>query len=160
MRIRFYIFLLTLCHTLASATGPCLTVDERLNELASADQQIRQEWNEQQQNPDASNAEKEELQQRWRAIDAGNLAELKTIIAACGWPSGAKGSHSAWLLAQHADSDIAFQRQRTEDSQKLASPRPAQDNTQTWRRRKAKPINASPASDIVTLPGSGTAEMA
>lgn len=111
MKIRFYIFLLTLCHTLASATEPCLTVNERLNELASADQQIRQEWNEQQQNPDASNAEKEELQQRWRAIDAGNLAELKTIIAACGWPSGAKGSHSAWLLAQHADSDIAFQRQ-------------------------------------------------
>lgn len=111
MNIRFCIFLLTFCHTIASATEPCQTVDERLNELASADQQIRQEWNEQQQNFNASSAEKDKLQQRWRTIDAGNLAEFKTIIAACGWPSGAKGSHSAWLLAQHADSDIAFQRQ-------------------------------------------------
>lgn len=31
-------------------------------------------------------------------------------MTACGWPTTSKDSHSAWLLAQHADSDIAFQR--------------------------------------------------
>jgi len=111
MNLRFYIFLLTFCHALASAVEPCSTVDQRLNDLASADQQIRQEWEDLQQKPQASSTDKDNLKQRWAAIDAGNLAQLKEIIAACGWPSGAKGSHSAWLLAQHADNDIAFQRQ-------------------------------------------------
>jgi hypothetical protein len=41
----------------------------------------------------------------------GNLKQFKEIIAVCGWPKNAKDSHGAWLLAQHADSDPAFQRQ-------------------------------------------------
>lgn len=49
------------------------------------------------------------------AIDIDNTAWLKSLIAAQGWP-GYKlvykdGAQAAWLLAQHADRDPAFQEQ-------------------------------------------------
>jgi hypothetical protein len=89
----------------------CQDVGARLNALASADQQIRQEWDTLMQNQKPSELESSALQTRWRAIDAENLKQLKEILTACGWPREKKDSHSAWLLAQHADSDVAFQRQ-------------------------------------------------
>jgi len=50
-----------------------------------------------------------------READGENLPWLKGVIAAHGWPGeslvGADGAHAAWLLAQHADADPAFQRQ-------------------------------------------------
>ncbi len=49
-----------------------------------------------------------------READAENLPWLKAVVAARGWPGvslvGTDGAHAAWLLAQHADSDPAFQR--------------------------------------------------
>jgi hypothetical protein len=49
------------------------------------------------------------------AADAENLPWLKQVISAAGWPGaslvGVDGANAAWLLAQHADSDPAFQRQ-------------------------------------------------
>ena len=49
------------------------------------------------------------------AVDSLNTAWLKATIAERGWPGssrvGAKGAHDAWLLAQHADRDPAFQRE-------------------------------------------------
>lgn len=89
----------------------CRDNSVRLNRLASADQQIRHEWNMLEQDQKAGAPEKDALQQRWQAIDRENLRQLKEIIAACGWPANKKDSHSAWLLVQHADSDPAFQRQ-------------------------------------------------
>lgn len=48
-------------------------------------------------------------------IDRENLAYLKTVIARARWPTmsrdGADAAHDAWLLAQHADVDPAFQEQ-------------------------------------------------
>lgn len=48
------------------------------------------------------------------AVDAENLPWLKQVIAGNGWPGrslvGEDGAHAAWLLAQHADRDPAFQR--------------------------------------------------
>lgn len=48
------------------------------------------------------------------AVDADNLPWLKQVIAETGWPGrslvGEDGAHAAWLLAQHADRDHAFQR--------------------------------------------------
>ena len=88
----------------------CENVGTHLNRLASADQQIREEWNVLNQNPKASAAEKDVLQKRWRDIDGANLKQFKEIIAACGWPRTKQDSHTAWLLAQHADSDPGFQR--------------------------------------------------
>ena len=50
-----------------------------------------------------------------READGENLPWLKGVVAAHGWPGaslvGSDGAHAAWLLAQHADSDPAFQRQ-------------------------------------------------
>lgn len=48
-------------------------------------------------------------------IDVENTVRLKQIVAQYGWPTvelvGKKASYNAWLLAQHADKDRAFQRQ-------------------------------------------------
>ncbi|MDF2710480.1 DUF6624 domain-containing protein [Nonomuraea muscovyensis] len=48
------------------------------------------------------------------AVDASNTAFLKRVIAQCGWPGrdlvGEEAAHAAWLLVQHADHDVAFQR--------------------------------------------------
>lgn len=47
------------------------------------------------------------------AVDADNLAWLKSLVARQGFPTqdavGALGVSNAWLLVQHADSDPAFQ---------------------------------------------------
>ena len=50
----------------------------------------------------------------WDAtVDETNTARLKEIIEQQGWPTismvGSKGASAAWLLAQHADKDPAFQ---------------------------------------------------
>lgn len=106
------VFLVLLGFPLQSAAHQldCENVGTHLNELASADQQIRQESNLLEQNPKNTAAERDDLQRRWRTIDSENLKQFKEIIAACGWPKTKKDSNSAWLLAQHADSDLAFQR--------------------------------------------------
>jgi hypothetical protein len=48
------------------------------------------------------------------SVDADNLAWLTKTVAEVGWPGrsmvGEDGAHAAWLLAQHADRDPAFQR--------------------------------------------------
>ena len=53
----------------------------------------------------------------WREVqevDAANLAWFRGVLAELGWPdrsaAGEDGALQAWLLAQHADSDPAFQR--------------------------------------------------
>ena len=50
-----------------------------------------------------------------READAENLPWLKGVVDEHGWPGasmvGTDGAHAAWLLAQHADADSAFQRQ-------------------------------------------------
>lgn len=94
----------------AAQQTDCTSVGAYLNELASADQQVRQEWNLLEQNAKTTAAQRDALQRRWRTVDSENLNQFKKVIAACGWPKTSKDSHSAWLLAQHADSDIAFQR--------------------------------------------------
>ena len=106
------LFLPLLWHAASAvAAVDCQALDDRLNTLASADQQVRQEWEALFQDAGATNAAKDALLARWHDVDAANLAELKQIVAACGWPAGKKASHSAWLLTQHADNDIVFQRQ-------------------------------------------------
>jgi hypothetical protein len=48
------------------------------------------------------------------AADAENLPWLRQVIAEYGWPGkalvGEDGADAAWLLAQHADRDLGFQR--------------------------------------------------
>ncbi|MBZ2209985.1 DUF6624 domain-containing protein [Massilia soli] len=51
---------------------------------------------------------------KWQEVDHANQARLKQIVDQFGWPTykmvGVDGARAAWLLAQHADSDEAFQR--------------------------------------------------
>lgn len=48
-------------------------------------------------------------------LDKKHTKALKRIIARYGWPTismvGAEASNDAWLIAQHADHDIAFQKE-------------------------------------------------
>ena len=51
----------------------------------------------------------------YRRIDAENTDRLRRILTEHGWPGkslvGERGAHDAWLIAQHADHDPAFQRE-------------------------------------------------
>lgn len=105
----FYVLFALALNASAQQTD-CTSVGAHLNEMASADQQVRQESNLLEKDAKTTAAQRDALKQRWRTVDSENLEQLKKIITACGWPGASKDSHSAWLLAQHADSDIAFQR--------------------------------------------------
>jgi hypothetical protein len=52
--------------------------------------------------------------ERMQAADGENLPWLQGVVAERGWPGaslvGVDGAHAAWLLAQHAVADPAFQR--------------------------------------------------
>ncbi len=47
-------------------------------------------------------------------VDQKNLTRMKQIVSDFGWPTislvGKKASHMAWLLVQHADEDLKFQK--------------------------------------------------
>jgi hypothetical protein len=57
----------------------------------------------------------EKLLKRMAEIDAKNTKRMKEIVAKVGWPGkslvGAEGAGNAFLLVQHADLDVAFQKQ-------------------------------------------------
>ena len=48
------------------------------------------------------------------AVDQKNLTRMKQIVSDFGWPTislvGKKASHMAWLLVQHADTHLKFQK--------------------------------------------------
>lgn len=49
------------------------------------------------------------------SVDTRNTQRLREIVAEIGWPTrskvGEQAEHLAWLLVQHADRDVAFQRE-------------------------------------------------
>jgi len=55
------------------------------------------------------------LGEAMKAIDQKTTARMKEIIAKHGWPGkklvGDDGANAAWLLVQHADLDVAFQKE-------------------------------------------------
>ncbi|CAG0931844.1 hypothetical protein TFLX_02311 [Thermoflexales bacterium] len=57
----------------------------------------------------------ETLMQQQQQVNRDNTARLKEIVEKYGWPGfslvGQDGARAAWLLAQHADHDVAFQKQ-------------------------------------------------
>lgn len=75
-------------------------ITEDINRMAAVDQDMR------------SKAEKDKS---WDdKIDLENTKRVKEIVDRIGWPSiskvGKETSHNAWLLVQHADKDIDFQK--------------------------------------------------
>jgi hypothetical protein len=75
--------------------------------LRDEDQAARQAMIENEKNPDAL--------AKLEAIDKKTTARMKEIIAKHGWPGrsliGQDAANAAWLLVQHADKDVAFQKQ-------------------------------------------------
>jgi hypothetical protein len=72
----------------------------------------------------------EQAQWEWEQVDRDNTRFLKTVIAEHGWPgrdlAGDDGSLAAWLFAQHADRDVAFQRRSLDLLRKAAAEGPAE----------------------------------
>lgn len=56
----------------------------------------------------------EAAMKKMREIDARNTAWMKEVVDKHGWPGkslvGPDGAQKAWLLVQHADQDLAFQK--------------------------------------------------
>jgi hypothetical protein len=51
----------------------------------------------------------------WRRVDVRNTDRLREIVQAHGWPGyslvGEQGAEHAWLIAQHSDTQLDFQRE-------------------------------------------------
>lgn len=95
----------------AQAVESCGRVATELEAMVSADQAIRGRIDV----LDQHSAAQQKLNRYMGLVDRSNTARLKTIVARCGWPTrekfGKQAADDAWLLAQHADHDLAFQKQ-------------------------------------------------
>lgn len=53
--------------------------------------------------------------EKWKRIDLENINKLKRIVTVIGWPTytkvGKEASKGAWLIAQHADLNVKFQKE-------------------------------------------------
>lgn len=108
--MRLLPLLLLSLHGFACAATPCDTVGTQLAAMVKTDQEVRDASMRQQHDAAVPAAARGELKRKWTEIDTANTAQVKRILAECGWPVDKKASHDAWLLVQHADADPAFQR--------------------------------------------------
>jgi hypothetical protein len=122
-------FLKTLVIAIA-ATLPCLPAHaacegypKELRTMVSADQALRARL-------DFSNMEdpaQQKIMTHMGMIDRANTARLKVLFARCGFPDqdrhGERAQSDAWLLVQHADHDVAFQKQTLKLLEKTAAER-------------------------------------
>ena len=113
----FLIFLISCCHAdeplilkkamtgFSNQAQPNEGLEDELVSMMDEDQAARQ--------IDPKNVSKEE-RQRIGEIAAKHNIRLQEIVAEHGWPgirlAGIKGSHAMWLLVQHQDHDLAFQK--------------------------------------------------
>ncbi len=77
--------------------------------MYDADQAMRKRWEEYNELPEWPEEPEED-----KNLDERNTTRMKEIVEQIGWPTiskvGKKASGDAWLLVQHADKDIEFQR--------------------------------------------------
>ena len=87
--------------------NPALTAE--LGQMFAVDQEIRNRRHK------AAPEDEADWADQVRRIDNANTQRLKEIIAEYGWPTlslaGTYGEEAAWVIAQHADRDVAFQRE-------------------------------------------------
>jgi hypothetical protein len=95
----------------AHAAEACDDVAASLAAMVSADQAIRNRLD----FLDQESPAQQKLFSHMALVDRTNTERLKAIVARCGWPVkekfGQQAAGDAWLLAQHADHDLAFQKQ-------------------------------------------------
>ncbi|MEK7497577.1 MAG: DUF6624 domain-containing protein [Patescibacteria group bacterium] len=76
---------------------------KKIEEMAKEDQKIRH-----------ASLMAKSYAKRVKTVDRKNLHEMKEIVKVYGWPTisvvGGSASDLAWLLVQHADSDVQFQK--------------------------------------------------
>jgi len=113
MHLRVLPALLAACLTLpvsAYAADRCEDIATSLAAMTSADQAIRNRID----FLDQGSPAQQKLFSYMALVDRTNTERLKAIVTRCGWPvkerHGEKAAGDAWLLAQHADHDLAFQK--------------------------------------------------
>jgi len=93
-----------------ASAEPCERIAARLAAMTSADQAIRNRID----FLDQASPAQQKLFSHMALVDRTNTERLKAIVARCGWPvkekHGEQAAGDAWLLAQHADHDLAFQK--------------------------------------------------
>ncbi|MEX5745567.1 DUF6624 domain-containing protein [Massilia sp. X63] len=96
---------------IAAATEPCDDYAAELTAMATADQALRRGID----YLDPDSAPQRRLSSHIMLVDRTNTERLKGLLGRCGWPSsathGAQAVKDAWLVVQHADRDLAFQKQ-------------------------------------------------
>lgn len=82
---------------------------EELLAMVQEDQDVRMAWI-----AKGLKTDDKDMADKLRAVDTKHVARMKEIVAKVGWPGkslvGLEASHGAWLLVQHADDDIEFQK--------------------------------------------------
>src|SRR3989344_4115899 len=98
-------------------------IRDKIQQMAKEDQLVRrQQWRDVQllnkRHLDRKNNEYKRviagLIKKLRILDAKHTREMKKITTRCDWPGrslvGKRGAAAAWLLVQHADHDLVFQK--------------------------------------------------
>lgn len=91
---------------------------KKINSMGIEDQKIRYSKI-QTSDPEQLNL----IQQKINELDFKNLSTAKEILKTNGWPKiseiGKDGAHNFWLIVQHADQDILFQKSALHEMEKL-----------------------------------------
>lgn len=95
----------------AMAAEPCSDYAAELEVMTTADQALRKRVD----FLDPESKVQQKLGDHIVLVDRTNTERLKALMAHCGWPSaathGAKAVKDAWLVVQHADRDLDFQKE-------------------------------------------------
>jgi len=109
--------------TALPAHADCDNYPQELATRASADQALRNRLDfNRLEDPD-----QQKLTQQMGIVDRANTARLKVLFEQCGFPDrerhGEQAQGDAWLLVQHADHDVAFQKHVLSLLEKMAAQR-------------------------------------
>ncbi|WP_343687163.1 DUF6624 domain-containing protein [Chryseobacterium gleum] len=92
---------------------------EEINHLANVEQNLR--YKRAQANADSENIKK--VDNQIRITDSMNYQKAKEIIQKYGWPKkteiGNDGQNNLWLIIQHADHDVLFQKKVLKEMEKI-----------------------------------------
>jgi len=93
-----------------AAQAACDNYPQELATRVSADQALRDRLDFSR----IDSPDQKKLMQQMGVVDRANTARLKVLFASCGFPDrdqhGEQAQGDAWLLVQHADHDVAFQK--------------------------------------------------